>query len=258
NASFVGVKVGDVQGDAQTSNATGNSTEVRSDATLNLNVEDALIHAGEERIIDVKASEFKRINGYQFTLTLDNDKLEYVNILPGKLSDLSEENFGTRFANIGMITTSWNSSSTSLVNDDVIFSVVVKAQEDVQISKALSVTSALTKAEAYNQDEEVLNVGLQFTQNGKVVATEGFELYQNQPNPFSETTSIGFNLPEASNVSLTIYDMSGRIVRSYNNSFDKGYNTFELKTADLGATGVFYYRVETPTNSGTKKMVIVK
>ncbi|HNG12595.1 MAG TPA: T9SS type A sorting domain-containing protein, partial [Saprospiraceae bacterium] len=134
----------------------------------------------------------------------------------------------------------------------------VKAQEDVQISKALSVTSALTKAEAYNQDEEVLNVGLQFTQNGKVVATEGFELYQNQPNPFSETTSIGFNLPEASNVSLTIYDMSGRIVRSYNNSFDKGYNTFELKTADLGATGVFYYRVETPTNSGTKKMVIVK
>ena len=191
-------------------------------------------------------------------MNLDNEKLEYVNILPGKLAELSNDNFGTRFANEGMITTSWNSNAISLADNDVLFSVVVKAQADVMISKALSISSALTKAEAYTQDEEVLNVGLQFTENGKVVATEGFEMYQNKPNPFSESTTVGFNLPEASNVSLTIYDMSGRIVKSYDNSFSKGYNAFEVKTVDLGSTGVFYYRIDTPTHSGTKKMVIVK
>jgi subtilisin-like proprotein convertase family protein len=256
--NFVGVKVGDVQGDAQSSNIANTGNDSRSAATLNLNVEEGFIKAGEEKVIDVKASDFKGINGYQFTLNLDNEKLEYVNILPGKLAELSNDNFGTRFANEGMITTSWNSNAISLADNDVLFSVVVKAQADVMISKALSISSALTKAEAYTQDEEVLNVGLQFTENGKVVATEGFEMYQNKPNPFSESTTVGFNLPEASNVSLTIYDMSGRIVKSYDNSFSKGYNAFEVKTVDLGSTGVFYYRIDTPTHSGTKKMVIVK
>ncbi len=257
-ADFIGVKVGDVQGDAQTSNIANTGNESRSAATLNLNVEEVLLKAGEERVIDVKATDFKSINGYQFTLNLDNEKLEYVNILPGKLSDLSADNFGTRFATEGMLTTSWNSTATTLAENDILFSVVVKAQSDVQISKALKITSALTAAEAYNSEEEVLNVALQFTENGKVVATEGFEMYQNKPNPFSESTTIGFNLPEASNVSLTIYDMSGRIVKSYESSFSKGYNAFEVKTTELGSTGVFYYRIDTPTNSGTKKMVIVK
>lgn len=257
-ANFVGVKIGDVQGDASPNSIVNNGTGTRSAETLTLNVEDASLKAGEEKVIDVKANQFKGIDGYQFTLNFDKDLLDYVNIIPGKLNDLSADNFGTSYLNDGMITTSWNSNNTTLSENDVLFSVVVKAKTNVKISKALQITSALTKAEAYTSDEEVMNVSLQFTENGKVVAINGFEMYQNKPNPFSESTSVGFNLPEASDASLTIFDMSGRIVKAYQGSFTKGYNSFEIKTTDLGSTGVFYYRIDTPTNSGTKKMVIVK
>jgi len=256
-ANFVGVKVGDVQGNAASTNVSGNN-EVRSSETLYLRAEESLLKAGEEKVIDIKAKDFKEIDGYQFTLQLDNQKLEYVNVIPGKLKNLTEDNFGMTFAHEGKLTTSWNAENVTLADDDVLFSIVVKAKEAVTLSQGITITSTLTNAEAYNTKEDVLNVALQFTQNGKVVATGGFELFQNKPNPFSESSTVGFNLPEVSTASLTIFDMSGRTVKVYDGSFGKGYNEFEIRTAELGSTGVFYYRLDTPTHSGTKKMVILK
>jgi hypothetical protein len=52
--------------------------------------------------------------------------------------------------------------------------------------------------------------------------------------------------------------MSGHTVKTFEDNFEKGYNAIEVKTTDLGSTGVFYYRIDTPKYSGTKKMVIVK
>ena len=43
---------------------------------------------------------------------------------------------------------------------------------------------------------------------------EGYQLYQNYPNPFSETTTISYVLPEASKVSISIFDMAGRKVKT--------------------------------------------
>lgn len=256
-ADFVGIKVGDVQGNASPSNATGGN-EVRSSETLYLTVEEANLKAGEQRQIDFKAKDFKEIAGYQFTLQLDNQKLEYTDVIPGKLNNLNADNFGMTFAHEGILTTSWNTDNVTLADDDVLFSVIVKAKENVALSEGLNLTSTLTNAEAYKQNEDVLNVALQFTQNGKVVATGGFELFQNKPNPFSESTTVGFNLPEASTASLTIFDMSGHTVKEYEGNFNRGYNEFNILTEELGSTGVFYYRLDTPTHSGTKKMVIVK
>ena len=43
--------------------------------------------------------------------------------------------------------------------------------------------------------------------------TEGFSLLQNIPNPFSKTTSIEYVMPSAQQVTLTIFDESGRLVK---------------------------------------------
>jgi hypothetical protein len=71
-----------------------------------------------------------------------------------------------------------------------------------------------------------MEVALRF--DGKTIAGVGFELYQNQPNPFVNKTFVGFNLPEAAAATLTVYDETGRAVFTQKGDFAKGYNAISL------------------------------
>jgi len=81
-------------------------------------------------------------------------------------------------------------------------------------------------------------------------------LYQNQPNPFMDETKIGFQLPEAGTATITIYDVSGRTISQVEGDFAKGYNEVVINRADLNSAGLLYYRLDTPTNSATRKMLL--
>jgi hypothetical protein len=88
------------------------------------------------------------------------------------------------------------------------------------------------------------------------MAGVGFELYQNQPNPFVNKTTIGFHLPEAGLTTLSIYDETGQLVYTQKGEYAKGYNSIPI---DLTSTpGVLYYKLETAKGSATKKMVQIK
>jgi len=81
-------------------------------------------------------------------------------------------------------------------------------------------------------------------------------LLQNKPNPFQNETIIGFELPNASAATLTIMDVSGRILKVVNNNYQKGYHEILIK--DLNYTGVLYYELQTPNGTVTRKMVATK
>ena len=102
-----------------------------------------------------------------------------------------------------------------------------------------------------------MNVALNFG-NG-VVSQAGFALYQNTPNPFKELTTIGFNLPQASTATLTIMDVSGKVLKVVKAPYAKGYNEVVLKRSELGVSnGVLSYRIETGKYTATRKMVIME
>jgi len=69
---------------------------------------------------------------------------------------------------------------------------------------------------------------------------------------------IGFQLPESAETTLTIYDVSGRVIFTQDKSYDAGIHQVLLNSADLGATGVLYYQLSTAENTDTKKMIILK
>src|SRR5690606_24781811 len=113
--------------------------------------------------------------------------------------------------------------------------------------------------EAYEETAsglELLDVQLEFANGASATAT--FELYQNVPNPFSGQTTIGFNLPEASAATLTVFDLSGKLLHSINGKFVKGYNEVQMDGKVLPQSGVLYYRLETSSHTSTRKMVLVK
>ena len=101
-----------------------------------------------------------------------------------------------------------------------------------------------------------MGISLEF--NGKEQVAD-FQLEQNTPNPFKSETTIGFTLPEASSATLTITDVTGKVVKVVRGDYAKGYNTVTLKRSDIGVnTGVLSYQLESATHSATKQMIIIE
>ncbi|MCB9339846.1 MAG: proprotein convertase P-domain-containing protein [Lewinellaceae bacterium] len=247
---FVAVKIGDVNGSAVTNFGTG-SEDRTVVGDLVLNTEDRTVAAGETCTVEFKATDFN-VSGYQFTVGFDRGALEFVDVVPG-LADVA--NFGTTMAGEGVLTTSWNGDEAKrLAAGEVVFGLTFKANRSGRLSDLISVNSRYTAAEAYSADNQLLNVALSF--DGAKVAG-GFELYQNTPNPFAASTAIGFYLPEATSATLTISDVQGKVLRVVEGDYTKGYHQVDLKRGELNASGVLYYRLDTGTDSATRKMILV-
>ena len=92
---------------------------------------------------------------------------------------------------------------------------------------------------------------------------EAFELDQNYPNPFNPITTIQYGIPEASNVKLMVYDISGHLVRTLVQSdLDTGYYTVQWNgTNDYGqpvSSGTYIARIQAGSFTDVMKMVYLK
>ena len=92
---------------------------------------------------------------------------------------------------------------------------------------------------------------------------ENYALHQNYPNPFNPTTTIAYDLPEDAFITLEIYDILGRRVRTLINSqIEAGYqkiiwdgrNDYGLELS----SGFYFYRINAGNFNKTQKMVLLK
>lgn len=87
---------------------------------------------------------------------------------------------------------------------------------------------------------------------------KSFDLKQNYPNPFNPTTKIAFDLPQASNVELSVYDMLGRKVATIvNERMTAGSHTMSFDASRL-ASGMYIYRIDAGSFTSTRKMMLIK
>ena len=90
-----------------------------------------------------------------------------------------------------------------------------------------------------------------------------FALHQNFPNPFNPSTEIRFDLPEAGNVNLAIYNLMGQKIRTLSSdNMTPGYHAIIWDgTNDIGsqvATGMYFYSIQSSEFHATKKMLFLK
>ena len=115
----------------------------------------------------------------------------------------------------------------------------------------------LIAATAVDRDSRELTT----TISGKV-SPPAFALHPAYPNPFNPFTNLSFDLPEAMNYSLKIYNVTGQLVRSYENMGSVGLNTITWDSKDNAgvevASGVYFYKLTAGDFSATEKMVILK
>ncbi len=103
--------------------------------------------------------------------------------------------------------------------------------------------------------------GVEFEQTPDVPME--YALTQNYPNPFNPTTQIQFSIPERADVTLTIYDITGReVTQLVNESLGTGTYTatWDGRNANgqLVSSGVYLYRIQAGYFVQTKRMVFVK
>ncbi len=84
------------------------------------------------------------------------------------------------------------------------------------------------------------------------------KLFQNYPNPFNPSTNIEFNIPEATQVSLTIFNSIGQQVATLVDSQLSPGNYSLLWDASNASSGVYYYQLKAGNITTTKQMLLIK
>ncbi len=263
NDDFIGVRMGDLNGDAPLNIHGGGSSEERNGTSLKLRVQDRSVSNGETVSVAFKAKDFVQQNGYQFTFEFDPNALELQEVQAGAVPGLdADANFGTTLLSDGLLSTAWvNIDPVTIADDETLFTLVFKATAPVNaLSQAIRITNDIVSPLSVKADGSVENVEFDFTSavsaTGNVLEQE-FVLYQNQPNPFTVQTNIGFRLPTAERCTFRVYNSNGRLVKTVIGNFEKGYNAIQLRNSDLGGAGVYYYELSTPSFSDRKKLVFI-
>jgi len=249
NVNFIGVKVGDVNQSAKTRGAS--NTVIRSNQVLDLNFENQSVKENEIIEIPFSSNNISEFGGFQMTLEVRPEAMEIIDIEGNKSIRFGDDNYSMYHEGLGKITISWNGQAT---NNERLFTLKLRARTNVKLSDVISINSSITPMLGFDKELEDSRIQLRSSTG---VATE-FVLLQNEPNPWSTTTSIGMLLPHKGEVMLTIYDATGKIFYKEEKTFNKGYNEWMIEKTQIESNGVYYYQVDFDTNTQTRKMVILK
>jgi len=87
---------------------------------------------------------------------------------------------------------------------------------------------------------------------------DNYKLHQNYPNPFNPSTTIKFELPQSSVVSLKVYDVLGNEVATLvKDELTAGIHSVEFN-AESFPSGTYFYRLQSNTFASVKKMLLLK
>lgn len=99
-------------------------------------------------------------------------------------------------------------------------------------------------------------------ESGKNIPAGGFSLMQNYPNPFNPSTNLSFVISNASFVSLKVYDILGREVKSLINEYKPAGQYTVTWNAASGSSqvpsGVYFYKLQAGSNVQVRKMLLIK
>jgi subtilisin-like proprotein convertase family protein len=118
--------------------------------------------------------------------------------------------------------------------------------------------SSLDTGRLYAWGIQINNSQLTAAQNISNEIPVNYDLMQNYPNPFNPVTNIRFSLPQKGFVTLKVFDITGREVRTLvNNEMNAGTYNVDFDASNL-SSGTYFYKIETTGFSDVKKMVVVK
>ncbi len=123
--------------------------------------------------------------------------------------------------------------------------------------------AALEHCPGEGQGNSILKTFLEGSLQSPATVPKSFELAQNYPNPFNPVTVIEYALSEPATVTLRVYDVQGHLIRVLRDQEQETGRYHVIwdgrdENGNFVASGVYFYRLETPAFSQARKMVLLK
>ncbi|HSG27167.1 MAG TPA: PKD domain-containing protein [Candidatus Krumholzibacterium sp.] len=157
-----------------------------------------------------------------------------------------------------------NTSSKSGVTGPDGKVTITSDRSKVQVDFCFEVTNVIKTGTTYDSGA---NLVTRSCESGDVFsAVEGFEqktpeafgLSQNYPNPFNPVTLINYSLPVESHVRLDVFNVKGeRVATLIDRVVGAGYHSTEWNAAGM-SSGIYFYRLQTPQFTETRKMILLR
>ena len=254
NIDFWAIKIGDV-------NESSLTVRNRDYPVKSLYIDDIMLNSNEGiRKIPVYIDNIDYIQGFQ--LAFDLLGLEILGIESNKMN-ISENDYNIKEGKLLLSLDVGIKGQVNAEDQEPLFVLNVKPEVSGKLSEMISLDNQALKGEIYfGNNFETNNLSLEFRN-----ANHKFELFQNYPNPFTNQTTISFNLDNAKKYKLEIYDLQGNIIKTFSGTGKKGLNKVLLSKDihtdlkidnDLNKTGIYIYRLIAGEDIATRKMVIIQ
>ena len=240
---------------AQTANGLSDSSNVVSvDLANNAPGNFFLIAPEENALISVAPSNLNIPNTFIWTNSVDNDGQElYYLFEMCKISD-SQMCFDT-----SMTERIFQPTNQSIIDS---FSL---GNGDFDMSWSVKVTDGIDTLFAGGGEDTIRYFTFSTTQLGldPLNIPINYSLKQNYPNPFNPVTTIAYQIAKSEFVNISIFDLAGNRIKSILNqrvNSGLGYANWYGKN-EIGQNvsgGIYLYKIDTPSFSQTRKMILLK
>lgn len=247
NADFIGIKLGDLNDDVETSGIL--TAETRTYPELDILINDKTLQIGESITLPIFSKAEDNIIGIQMTLA--HKGLEYVGSRSGRFS-VNEQNVGV-FADQLTISAS---DRISDIDTEPLFYIDFQATQQLKVQDILEINDYVTRSEAYVDDVlDIYKLNLIVIEN---LVEPTIYLGQNIPNPFSSDTYIPFNISSDKIVEFSFYDVYGRKLFNIKDKWLKGNNRLKISKTDLQSTGLIFIEMKAGATRKTGRMTILE
>ncbi|MCF8246613.1 MAG: T9SS type A sorting domain-containing protein [Saprospiraceae bacterium] len=263
-ADFVAIKVGDVNNSHACDFFTGNQSEERGQAKVNLLYvpNKTSMGKGEDIVVDFYLDSPADLAAWQAGLRFDPAQLEFLEVLPSDLDGMNIGNFGLTEAKDGKLRALWyerHAETVPFKGNAPVFSLRFKANRDLRDMAGLfSLDDAVLFGAAYESDGRANSLNLEYKANA--AGLSGLPLADilsvtTAPNPFRDELRLTVALKEAAYVDVAIYDAQGRVVATWNEHTEPGQREIVFNKTSRWGLGVFTWQVKTDKQAQSGKVV---
>ncbi len=251
NLDFTAVKTGDVNNSA-TYNVKSIVSENRTAPALLL-ITDQSFEAGQTLHTPISSGETMEVSGMQFAVKIDESKF----LFKGIESDVLKIGSDHYHYSNGVLKISVDSREAQMIQaGDVLFQLVLESRKGGN-SLDLAIDEHALHAELYDENLEARSINIEIA-DAQLVEKVNNEL-RNQPNPFSEATTILYRSQTEGTATLWVSDATGKTVFTQQNQFVPGNNKVTIHRQDLSdRAGVYFYQIEFNGTLKSGKMMLAK
>ncbi len=244
---FIGVKVGDINGDVEANHLDAVIDARSSRWPLVFRYDEGSASKGEVLSIPIYASNYEQVSGWQGTFMGTGAKLLGVESraldIGNKVSHLDDVS--------NSLTVSYGSVELEEFDEStVLFELIVEATGVSPYSKLIELNSSITVSEGYRSFDQIVNLELE-------AKATGLQIDFIKPNPWKTVTDIEITLDKAGRARLEFYDVSGRLVLVKSDEYEVGSHTIRLWREEFPAAGMLYVKLISGGMTTEKKMILL-